>query len=162
MTLLEDKIRELKPKPDEPSSGHKQRFEQRLSEHFGNTKSIKWHLPAYAATIILLVSSLTILLVNNRTIKSEIILSLEDAEYFETEIYFQQLVAERLAIIESLDSANEMQIDDFNEFDESLLVLKNDLNEAPGDERIVGAVLNTYMLKIEALDKLVIILKKTS
>ena len=162
MKLLENKIRETVFSHDVPPSGHKERFEQRLNEHFGKSRSIRWHLPAYAASIIILVSTLTILLLNNKTVDSQLILSLENEEFIESEVYFQNLVAQKIATIENLDSANKSIIDDIHEFDESLMNLKNDLIEAPGDERIVAAVLNTYMLKIEALDNLVTILKKIS
>ena len=160
MDLFEKKIMETSFVPSEPAKGHSGRFEQRLVEHFGHSKSIRWHIPAYAASIILLVSVLSILFFNNKTSEPNLILSLENEEFIESEIYFQQLVKIKVTTIENLNLTTSTNLSEIKEFDESLKNLQEDLLEAPGDERVVEAVLNTYMLKIEALENIVTILKK--
>jgi hypothetical protein len=96
----------------------------------------------------------------NQDAKSELILLLEDEEYAESERYFQQQVEEKIATLKVLEPDISSKLMDIMEFDESLNNLKKDLEETPGDERVVEAVINTYMLKLEALDNMVLILKK--
>ena len=73
MKLLENKMRESDLSLNAPPSGHKDRFAKRLDEHFGKTRSIKWQIPAYAASIVFLVSTIAILLFNNKTVVEKLL-----------------------------------------------------------------------------------------
>jgi hypothetical protein len=162
MKSFEKSIRETHFELPVPSKGHKKRFEQRLDLYFGASKRLNWYLPAYAASIILLVSVFSITVLRKEPTKSTLVLPIENSEYYESEVYFQNMIDQKLARLKKYDSKIVSHISEIQEFDESLQMLKNDLLEAPGDQRIVEAVLHTYMLKIEALDNLVNILSKTS
>jgi hypothetical protein len=161
MDLLEQKIRNELHEPAEPQKGHLSRFETKLGDRFGNSRSLNWIVPAYAASIaIALAFSALLYFSGNQDAKSELILLLEDEEYAESERYFQQQVEEKIATLKVLEPDISSKLMDIMEFDESLNNLKKDLEETPGDERVVEAVINTYMLKLEALDNMVLILKK--
>ena len=146
----------------DPQKGHRARFEDKLEKAFSKQRNIKIYrqLFAYAATIVVLVSVLSVLYFNNTD--SNLLLASENEEYLESELYFQKQLTDLLHLIDNIDADNKDYLTDIKEFNNSLEKLKSDLKEAPGDQRVVDAVLTTYMLKIEALDNLMNILKKTS
>lgn len=162
MSNFEKKIAEIEFDQVLPPEGHRNRFEQKLNEHFSKKRTIKWHIAAYAASIVLLISVSLMFFLNQEVDNSAFLLSIENEEFVESELYYQQQIAIKMAAIQQLNEDDTSYTLDLVEFDESLESLKSDLNEAPGDVRVVEAVLNTYMLKIEALDNIVTILKKIS
>lgn len=162
MNNFEKKIASINNQHPEPQEGHRDRFEKKLSAQHTKQKQKSWQLIAYAATIVLLFSISAIYFSNQDYTSNQAKLIIENEEFIESELYYKQQIAIKIATIERLDSDKEINSDDLAEFDESLTTLKQDLHEAPGDPRVVEAVLNTYMLKIEALDNIVTILKKIS
>ena len=163
MDWLEKQILEKQRSLQEPPKGHLSRFEARLDANFGKTKHLKWKIPAYvAASIAILIGVLAFLSRAQNEQSKTLILADVSTEYSESEIFFQQEINERIRAIESFNGNNSNYIKDIEGFDRSLQNLKSDLKEAPGDPRVVDAVMQTYMLKIEALDNIVDILKKTS
>jgi hypothetical protein len=162
MERLEQKIRNTKPVFELPPSGHEKRFSEKLDKHFRSSPKIDWWITAYAASIALILGLALFYIDKTPTSDTSLILALENQEYLESEIYFQNLVASKIATLKSLDKNAKTHLSDIKEFDKSLANLKEDLKEAPGDERIVEAVLTTYMLKIEALDNIEKILKNIS
>lgn len=151
-------------------SGHEVRFLEKLEKELpGNSKLKRWVLPAisYAvAASVGIVFFLSIIGNNNDTqLASPIILHSENAESIEAEVYLQKQVESRMETIQELDKKGKHTaelIGDIVEFDNSLNRLSTDLHEAPGDRRIVEAVINTYIKKIEALDNIVYKLQKIS
>lgn len=162
MDWFEKQILEKQRSLQEPPKGHLSRFESRLDDNFGKTKHLRWQIPAYAASVVLLISILAFLFRPQNEQSETLILAGVSTEYTESELFFQQEINERMKAIESFNSNNSSYIKDIEGFDRSLQNLKSDLKEAPGDPRVVDAVMQTYMLKIEALDNIVDILKKTS
>lgn len=151
-------------------AGHEERFLSKLEKELpGSGKTKKWLLPVlgYAvAASIGIVLFLSITEVNTSMNSSEtIILVSETAENIEAEVYLQAQVENRIEAIQQLDKKKVHTaelMNDIHEFDNSLNRLQSDLKQAPGDQRIVDAVLNTYIMKIEALDDIVYILQKLS
>ncbi len=165
MDVLKDMFRDTRP-VDVPD-GHTERFsrklESRLHRPVFNRISFKY---GYIAAIIILVIVLSVAMskTNNNNFKlPAAILTMEDSELVETEQYFQKEINQRMLMIEDLSDDNGHSIlKDLEEFDVSLKKLRNDYKQTPGDTRIVNAVLTTYMLKIEAMDKIMNILQKYS
>lgn len=163
MTNFEEKIASLKNTAAEPISGHRKRFEQKMLKQKSKNKNIKWQIiTAYAAAILVLLIFSLSYLQKSELQNVDVILSIENDEFLESEEFYQHEIATKLAIIKELKHDSHIQLDDISEFDQSLESLKDDLQEAPGDQRVIEAVLNTYMLKVEALDNIVAILKKVS
>lgn len=155
---------------EEVPSGHETRFMEKLDEEFPTDSKIKkWIMPAISYAIAASIGIVLFLSIldNDKSIQNEtpIILVSENAENIEAEVYLQNQVESRMETIQELDKKGKHTAEliiDIVEFDNSLNRLRTDLNEAPGDQRIVEAVLNTYIMKIEALDNIVYILQKIS
>ena len=99
------------------------------------------------------------------TIKHHATVPSHQSEIVETEMYYEGLINERIRKIEQLNPHAEQIseiLKDLSEFDNSLVNMKKDLEQAPGDERIIGAVMNTYRMKLEVLDNIVEIFQKKS
>lgn len=146
---------------------HQERFESKLESYYGSTN--KNYLFIFSLTVSVAVITILIVLffnnpvtINNKT--NDIILTSESYELKETEQYFRSQIKFRLNQINSLKINKEQKtiINDLKDLDNALLKLKSDYKKTPGDERIVNAVLNTYLIKIEALDNIMNILKKYS
>jgi hypothetical protein len=163
--LLQEKIQMLNVSSELPE-GHLMRFEDRLHNQLHATKKIyKFYVLYAVAASILLFICLNIFVFPKIHSNSELILAKESAEIVETEQYFQSEISQRMAVIKNLELKSTTPGDfkpDIVELDESLDKLKNDLKETPGDQRVVDAILNTYLLKIETLDNIVTILQKYS
>lgn len=150
--------------------GHETRFLGKLnSELPGMNKSKRWVVPALSYAAAATIGVILFLSITNTPIqeqsKENIILLSETEETIEAEVYLQNQVETRMETIQQLDKKRKHTakiMDDIHDFDNSLNRLASDLKEAPGDQRIVDAVLNTYIMKIEALDNIVNILQKIS
>lgn len=167
MDEIQEHIR-LNNVPSELPKGHRRRFKSKLSKDFPARYNNSRQLIIYssvAAILIGIVFSLILLKSNTKEIKTGLILVDESAEAIETERYFQNEIANRISIIGSINIHGQKTFDiktDLQDLDESLKNLKKDLEQTPGDQRIVEAVFNTYILKIETLDNIVDILHKNS
>lgn len=165
MDLLQQNIKKMNI-PAELPTGHQLRFESKLqSQLHSHRKSPTIYLLYAIAASILLLICLNIFIFSDFNSSPELILVQENAEIIETEQYLQNEILQRLAVIEDLKIEPEKSgnfKNDIKEIDESLDKLKDDLEQAPGDQRIVDAILNTYILKIETLDNIMNILQKYS
>lgn len=150
----------------ELSSGHAKRFEDKLRLQFPKKILIPKKIAylSIAASIAVILSLFTIIKVVNQDKPTNLIFAQEEMELIETEVYLQNTINQKLAEINSLkdviDKTNILK--DISEVDETLKVLRDDYKEAPGDSRVINAVIITYMRKIEALDNIKIILQKNS
>lgn len=165
MDVLKDMFRDIEPEniPD----GHIKRFSRKLESQLHQPIFNKMFFRyGYVAAIIILAIILSVAMPetnNNRFKLPTAILTMEDNELVETEQYFQKEINQRMLLIEDLSNDKDCSIlKDLKGFDVSLKKLRNDYKQTPGDTRIVNAVLTTYMLKIEAMDKIMNILQKNS
>lgn len=146
----------------QPTHGHRDRFVNKLKKRKSKKRWLSSQVALYAASVAIL---FTIGLFHfNSDVNNDphALLIIEAQEFIESELYYQQLIKNKLEAIKELDAEHEAILSGIAEFDESLQNLKNDLSQAPGDTRVVEAVLNTYMLKNEALDLIVNKLKNVS
>jgi len=151
---------------ENPPEGHLKRFEEKLDANLHRKKITLRPWQGYAAVAITgIILLFSILYSEPETCSGGNILSNTDEEYVEAEFFLIQEIDHRIGIIDTLiidEQQAENLLADISEIDYSLCKLKKDLVEAPGDQRIINAVLNTYMLKIEALDYIVNIIQKYS
>ncbi len=149
----------------ETLDGHEKRFRQKLEGklHTGPLKKMLLNSFWYAAAASVAILFVFILTSKNQVSEKSSVLLTQNKESLETEIYLQTEVARRIETIKSISVDKKQKavlLTDVREFDKSLFQLKSDLKEAPGDQRVVNAVINTYLKKIEALDNIVFILQK--
>lgn len=147
---------------NQPSEGHRNRFENKLKESKSKKRRLRSQIAVYAASVAVLLTISLFHFNKLANINSHAVLIIETHEFIESEQYYKQQIKSKLQTIKELDSENEAILTDIAEFDESLQNLKSDLSQAPGDKRVVEAVLHTYMLKNEALDLIVNKLKNVS
>jgi hypothetical protein len=149
---------------ENPPEGHLERFTDMLDNQLYKPVFSNKVLLAYAAAVAVIVVILSIALNNDESKTfTTTILSMEDIEMIETEQYFQSEIDKRIAVIKKMEEDNKSNmLNDIKEFDSSLKKLLVDYQQTPGDDRIVNAVLTTYLMKIEALDKIMNILQKHS
>jgi hypothetical protein len=166
MDSLREKLSniELSELPEE----HQKRFEDKLDNYLNNYSKKKYLYVFSFSAAVAVITILFILFINNpsaiKTGKQEVILSTENHELIETEKFLQYQINYKLNLINSLNMKEEKKviIHDLKEFDKTLLRLKSDYKKVPGDERVVNAIISTYILKIEAIDNIMNKLKKYS
>ncbi len=162
MEQFEDYIENLGLYDSSPPVGHHKRFEEKLYS-YNNVfyrRRRKLFLSS-AASVAILIGLSFLLLLRDSPVDNKLILANETEEYFESELYFQAIIEKRIATIEQLDKKNDYS-NELIELNDNFQDLKEDLNNTPGDQRVINAVLSSYMLKIETLDKIVTVLKRTS
>jgi hypothetical protein len=153
--------------PSDIPKGHQKRFEARLRSEFQikPLHSLRIAIYAAAAIVILLITITTLYQKNKIQFNTTLILANVSGEAVETEKYLQKQISMRLTAIDTIYKPGKDFFSfkkDMREFDESLESLKKDLKQTPGDQRIVDAVINTYLLEIESLDTIMNILNKNS
>ena len=165
MDAIQKKIAEMSVLVDLPE-GHQQRFEKKLYSRMNVKNSRMVIFYAIAASILLFFCLNITQLLNIKSAPTpNLILSHESEETIETEQYLQSEISNRISQLNSMKLKKEqVKIinNDIRDIDQSLNNLKEDLKEAPGDQRIVNAVINTYIIKLETLDNIMHLIKKYS
>jgi hypothetical protein len=164
MDNLQKIFRDNTPAELDLPEGHRNRFEKRLNQEF-HQKSMYLRAGFYLAVASLVLLLMIVTLKNNPVQNIGLILTSTDSETVESENYLQSQIASRMFIIDSIKSIktdNMALVNDIDDIDSSLTRLKIDLKESPNDLRIINAVINTYRIKIEALDNIILILQKYS
>ncbi len=156
MNNFEKYLQQTQSSLEEPPAGHLDRFEKKLNSRLSGKTVLLFYRIGYTAAILVLIGVLALRL-NSQNHETELILASQGEEMVESEIYLQQLANEKISQIKASGVNSKEFSKVIKEFDESLLNLKKDLLEAPGDKRVVEAVFNTYMLKIETLDNILTI-----
>lgn len=153
MINLRDYIEEI-----EPSNGHKKRFLIKLDSKFHQNNKLQRLIPIIAGVAVLS-GLLLVAYFQFYTIDyvptNKLILANTTEEFVEAEYYYQGEIEKKLMKIDSL-AVGTMVSDDLyselQEIDKTMESLKCDLIKNPGDQRIIDAVLNIYILKIETID----------
>lgn len=149
------------------AEGHEHRFKQKLAKALPERykRKLALTITAYGAAASVGLFLFLSVLKTEHTIKHHATVPSHQSEIVETEMYYEGLINERIRKIEQLNPHAEQIseiLKDLSEFDNSLVNMKKDLEQAPGDERIIGAVMNTYRMKLEVLDNIVEIFQKKS
>jgi hypothetical protein len=146
---------------------HQLRFEAKLRKALPQPFEMRSKILIFAAAMILLIISFVVVKQSSRNSSSysDLILARETIDMIETEKYLRGQIELKISKFDSLGINNQLAFDfklNLKELDESLEQLRKDLQVTPGDQRIVDAVINTYMLKIETIDNIMNILHKYS
>lgn len=154
---------------DEPDSGHRERFRQRLENQQKPKQRLNWQFLFKAAAMLVLVALTSILLYNNfhpnnshasAPVTDGMRLSDVSPEYEEVETYLQSSVEERMQKLQQIECKNaDLQKEDvyaeISELDTVYRNLQKELLHNSNDERIINAMINSYQMKVEVLDKVI-------
>jgi len=144
----------------EPSEGHFDRFEQKLSELNQKKKTFTfgYMLKAAAITLLIVLSGLWVFENVQQRTNRGIALSEISPEYGEVEMYYTHLVSEKYGEInqcESLDSLQkQIMLYELTEMDSIYENLKKDLSANPNDKRVINAMIQHYQLKVEVMNQI--------
>jgi cell division protein FtsL len=165
MNKLENQVRNNRQKFDsqEPSSGHMERFEQKLIKRQSRSLFSRIPYALKAAVVLLLVALSSILIYEQAQIyyQNQRILSLQDIsdEFGEAELYYTSLIKNKYQEINRLNIEDprqkEMLMNELDEMDRLFHSLQKDFQANPADERIINAMISHYQLKLEVMSQII-------
>ena len=141
-----------------PPHGHRKRFLNKLDKqlHDSQHSIIRFQALTIAASIAIVVSLAAIMLVRVYNFNSEkLLLSRVSPEMSETELYYQQSINNRLETLKNQDNFNNDMLSDINDIDKTLENLSCDVEQNPGDKRVVETILMVYQTKLELVNELI-------
>jgi len=165
MNKLEKQIQENRQKFDsqEPSSGHMERFEQKL--HKQHSRSLFSRIPYVlkAAVVLLLVALSSILIYEQARIyyQDQRVLSLQDIsqEFGEAEFYYTSLINNKYQEIKKLNiedpKQKEILMVELEDMDKLFHSLQKDFQSNSYDQRIINAMISHYQLKLELMSHII-------
>jgi len=141
----------------EPNEGHFERFESRLKKQKSKTVEIKVNVLIRAAAVVLILLTGAIWVIVNQSSKS-VPYNGFTQEMHDVEYYYSTLVSEKMMQINEFSSDPELKKElinkEFDELDKLYQGLQIELKTAPGDERVINAMINHYQVKVEILNKI--------
>ncbi len=164
MNKLEKQIQAMRQKFDseEPSSGHMERFEQKLHRQ---SRSLFSRIPyaLKAAVVLLLVALSSILIYEQARIyySNQRVLSLQDIsyEFGEAEFYYTSLINNKYQEINRLNiddpKQKKMLMVELDEMDKLFHSLQKDFQVNPTDRRVINAMISHYQLKLEVMSQII-------
>jgi hypothetical protein len=145
----------------EPSEGHFERFESKLTEFNHKKKSftLGFALKAAAVAVLVVLSGLWVYdNVNTTRFNKGIALSEISAEYGEVEMYYTHLVNEKYTEINNFAFPDSIQkqllMYELNQMDSMYENLKKDLTTNPSDQRVINAMIQHYQLKVDVMNQI--------
>jgi hypothetical protein len=165
MNKFEKQIRANRQRFDsqEPSSGHMERFAQKLNAQA--TPSLFSRIPyaLKAAVILILVALSSILIYEQARIyyQDQRELSLRDIshEFGEAEFYYTSLINHKYEQINRLNlddpKQKEMLMMELEEMDRLFHSLQKDFQSNPGDQRVINAMISHYQLKLDIMSQII-------
>lgn len=144
-----------------PSTGHMDRFYQKLNEEPQKVIGFTWSSMLKVAAIAILVV-LSGLYVKDQLFElvPEPPVAKINPEFNETQQYYMQQVSLRLNEIDQLNKAltpdqREMLTEEMTNMDTMYKKLQHDLKAMPNDPRIMQAMLHHYQMKMEILNRII-------
>jgi len=147
----------------EPSSGHMERFEQKL--HNRQSRSLFSRIPygLKAAVVLLLVALSSILIYEQAQIyyANQRILSLQDIseEFGEAEFYYTSLINNKYEEINRLNlddpKQKEILMIELGEMDKLFHSPQKDFQSNPNDQRVINAMISHYQLKLDIMSQII-------
>ena len=165
MNKLEKQIKAYRQRFDsqEPSSGHMERFQQKLNVR--STPSLFSRIPyaLKAAVILLLVALSSILIYEQARIyyQNQRELTLRDIsrEFGEAEFYYTSLINNKYEQINRLNiddpKQKEMLMIELEEMDRLFHSLQKDFQSNPRDQRVINAMISHYQLKLDIMSQII-------
>jgi cytochrome c-type biogenesis protein CcmH/NrfG len=165
MNEFEKQIQAIRQKFDsqEPSSGHMERFGQKLQNRQSRSLFSRIPYALKAAVVLLLVALSSILIYEQARIyyQNQRVISLEDisAEFGEAEFYYNSLINHKYQEIAKLNmddpKQKEMLMTELEEMDKLFHSLQKDLQSTPTDQRVINAMISHYQLKLEVMSRII-------
>lgn len=169
MNNLEDFIKNNRAAFDaeEPSSGHMERFGQKLPK--SKTRTLDYVKYAAAAAMITLMMTLSGLYIyDNWGVSTSSLPTLADAgpKYAEAEAYFVSTIQNQQQTIDNLESKDLLENVDFDKDLKAMDILykklQEDLNANPDDPRVINAMIKHYQTRIAVMNEIVKQLKEAN
>jgi hypothetical protein len=137
--------------------GHLNRFMKKLDSSLHKSRKVlRFQLYAIAASIIAIIGLTVVLFIKmNRFYENPPLLAGISDELEETELFYQNQIQASMKELKKNNSIDKEVISDFKKMDKSFRLIRKDLKENPGDERIVNSVIKIYQIKLELLNNLV-------
>jgi hypothetical protein len=141
---------------EELPAGHLKRFEKKLHERSGLSARL-WTIQRIAIAASLaafIVLSITVALNLQKFSARKAVLFGVSSELYESELFLKDEILKRMETIKASDNYDKQVLKDFDEIDESFSDVCAELQLNPNDDRLISAVIETYRMKLEALDEL--------
>ena len=137
-----------------PLKGHLQRFTQKLdsSSDASWRLTLNRYLLVAASVVVIITIGFIALLTTDNFSSGDYLLNNITPELYEAETYYLNEIDQRMEVLSLQNDVDETILTDLEEFDESFKTIKKDLDENPGDERLISAILNTYQMKLDLLN----------
>ncbi len=147
---------------EEPSLGHRHRFENKLNENKLKTRKRRIIRPLLASGLVASITIITILFFNKQTFTDTnhpntnicYNLELQDLKY-----YYTSQESKRISEIKSYSIDSNLYQSEVMQLDSMITNLCKELKTAPNDERIIDAAVLHYQMKIKTLDHILTQLK---
>jgi hypothetical protein len=141
----------------EPKDDHFEKFQSRLKKQSTITIKLSFSNFMKAAAVVALIVTGSIWIYISQE-KSQVAYNGYTQEIKEVEFYYTNLVDDRMTEINEYSKdpelKNELLNKEFREIDSLYTVLQNELKSAPGDERIINAIIQHYQVKVEILNEI--------
>ncbi len=145
------------PESDLPG-GHLSRFEKRLNSTLAIRSRLRmFQRIAIAASVTAFILLSTIVTINLEDLKTRrTVLYSISSELYETELYLAGEIEEKMEILTTSNSFDKAILDDIREIDKSFDEVKKELFRNPYDDRLISAVIETYRVKLDLLDEVLL------
>lgn len=153
------KIISMIPEEDLPK-GHLQHFKNRLNLTIPIEQKL-WNIQRLliaASVAALIAGTLLFFAFYNQLAYNTPMLAGSPTEFYETEMFYKNLIENKIEILSKSNKISREVFTDIKKVDESFKSMRRDIKKNPGDMRLIGAVLETYQVKIDFLDE---VLEKT-
>ena len=166
MKPLDEFIRENPGRFDtgEPLPGHFERFDQKLDAFHRKRSSRTVMVLLKVAAVILLVMVVSFASFHEYQLVTgkmkQALAYTASPELKEAEAYYVKqldLYYNQLQALNFKNGKTEKQqiLNELDEMDKQVMALKEDLRQNPDDERIIGAIINFYQVKIDLMDMII-------
>ncbi len=155
--MIEDFIKKNKTSFEEDlPQEHLERFSNRLGSASNSlgSRNMNRYLALAAVVVVVVTIGYIALLTSDGFYSSNYLFSNITPELYETETYYQTEINQKLEILSDQKELGNSIMKDLLEIDKSFETIKKDLDENPGDERLISAVFNTYQIKLDLLNEI--------
>lgn len=166
MSVLEEKIKKNSEQYDvhEPDEGHFDRFQTRLDSrlHVGERKRNRMQVFRYAASMLLIASVATILLIQFTGESSMVSANPINDELAIVKDHYNKLADQKLntitSCVESDEEAakvDELARNQLSKLEQDASKLEKELDKDASNDRVYGALITNYRTRIKILDNII-------
>ncbi|MBN1597577.1 MAG: hypothetical protein JW894_04745 [Bacteroidales bacterium] len=139
---------------DDLPKGHRERFADKLDSRLHSESKNRFadYYTAAASVLVLITTGVIIILLLKINRQDDEVLSDVYPELYETEMYYINEISNKMNTLTKHREIKKSVLKDIKEIDKSFITIKEDLEENPGDERLIDAAINTYQIKLELIN----------